>query len=300
MKDIKIVQFIWKLQKMKDKLGIVGVGFVGQAVARGFNLFAEVFTYDKDPKKSANTLEEVLNTDFVFICLPTPMKSAEGAEADLSIIEDFFDIANEKLKEKIKPIFIIKSTVPIGTTVKLNEKYVDLPIVHSPEFLTARTANLDFITPARNIVGGKEIYAEKVADLYKNRFPGVQCLTMSSDESEMVKYAINCFFATKIMFFNEMKTLAENKNINWDSFLEGFMSDGRIAHSHFQVPGHDGHYGFGGTCFSKDINALIKSIEDTGFDPIVLKSVWEQNKRIRKYWDWADSPSAVVQKKEKK
>jgi UDPglucose 6-dehydrogenase len=119
---------------------------------------------------------------------------------------------------------------------------------------------------------------------------------MSSDESEFVKYAANCFFATKVMFFNEMLLLAEKKGLNWKKIEEGVMSDGRIAKSHFQVPGHDGDKGFGGTCFPKDINALIKTFEAEGLDPKVLKAVWEQNKAIRKNWDWAKSSSAVKAK----
>jgi len=279
------------------KVGVVGAGFVGMAVAKGFNLFADVKVYDIDPRRSTHSLEQVLSSEFVFLCLPTPMTSAEGGECNLSIIEGFFSNPLVNLvKYDPEPIFIIKSTVPVGTTRKLQEKYPTLKIVHSPEFLTARAALIDFITPARNIVGGPLEVAEKVAGLLRQRFPGVTCYTMSSDESEMVKYAANCFFATKVMFFNEMLLLAEKLGLNWEKVIEGVMSDGRIAKSHYQVPGHDGDKGFGGTCFPKDINAMINLMEAEGIDPKVLKAVWEQNKAIRKNWDWATSSSAVKAK----
>jgi len=288
------------MDKKLPKVGVVGIGFVGGAVVRGFNLFAEIRTYDKDPKRCMNTLEEVLESDFVFVCLPTPMSSAEGGDCDLSIIDSFFaDAAGYIALKKDNsiyhrnPIFIIKSTVPIGTTHLLCEKYWNLSIVHSPEFLTARSANLDFITPARNIIGGDTEWAEQVAVLYKERFPGTPIYIMNSDESEMVKYAANCFFATKVIFFNEMYMLADRMGLDWNNILEGLLSDGRIAKSHYQVPGHDGSLGYGGTCFPKDVNAMIHTMEKFKIDSKLLKAGWEQNKAIRKNWDWADNPSAV-------
>lgn len=279
------------------KIGIVGNGFVGTSIARGFMTYCPIMTYDIDPKRSSNTLGEVLGSDIVFVCLPTPMKKVDGGDCDLSIINDLFIRADSILLEiSKKPIFIIKSTVPVGTTKLLSKEFTDLTIVHSPEFLTARCALIDFITPARNIVGGFDKKAvDFVAELYKSRFPGCPCYTMSSDESEFVKYVANCFFSTKVMFFNEMKLLSNKIDLDWDNIITGVMSDGRIGKSHYQVPGHDGALGIGGTCFSKDINALIKTFESNDLDPIIIKAVWDQNKKIRprKDWDWAKSKSAV-------
>jgi len=86
----------------------------------------------------------------------------------------------------------------------------------------------------------------------------------------------------------------EQTDVDWYAILEGVTSDSRIGHSHTNVPGPDGNYGFGGTCFPKDINALIHTMEEYGIDPIVLKSVWEQNKNYRHNWDWAGNKSAVL------
>ena len=116
---------------------------------------------------------------------------------------------------------------------------------------------------------------------------------MKSDESESVKYIANCFFATKVSFFNEIYTLIESLGLDWHSIINGVMSDRRIGQSHFQVPGHDGDKGFGGTCFPKDINALIKTFEKNGLDPKLLKSAWDVNLDVRSDLDWSRSESAV-------
>ena len=117
---------------------------------------------------------------------------------------------------------------------------------------------------------------------------------MKSKESEFVKYFANSFFATKVSFFNEMFLLSDKLNLSWDKIVGGVMSDGRIGISHYQVPGHDGDFGFGGTCFPKDINAFIETFENEGIDPVLLKAVWNRNLSIRKNKDWEKSKSAVT------
>ena len=281
----------------KTTIGIIGNGFVGGALVRGFSTYCDVKVYDVDPKRSMNTLLSTLQSDFVFVCLPTPMTDAEGGKANLSILEDFFKSV-ETYGQQIKhnPTYVIKSTVPVGTTKRIASENRMRNIVHYPEFLTARTADIDYITASRHIIGDVEggmEHAEKLEDLLRERFPGSRIIKTTSDESEMIKYSANCFFATKVMFFNEMRLLCDELNMEWDTVLEGVISDGRIGQSHHQVPGHDGDYGFGGTCFPKDINAMIRTMEENGVDPLVLKSVWQQNKNVRNNWDWCNSSSAV-------
>jgi UDPglucose 6-dehydrogenase len=92
---------------------------------------------------------------------------------------------------------------------------------------------------------------------------------------------------------NEMYQVCEAIGGDWDSALEGFISDGRIGNSHIDVPGHDGDMGFGGKCFPKDINAMIKRCEEIGVDPAVMKGAWEKNKEVRNDLDWYDIPGAV-------
>lgn len=283
---------------MKNTVGIIGNGFVGSAVLHAFKDYYDVKVYDKDERRSLNTEEETISQDIVFICVPTPMTDAEGGECNLSLIEDTLSSVEQKNK-RTDNLFVIKSTVPVGTTKKLQDKYKNLNIIHSPEFLTAKNAKVDFISASRHIIGiphiNKEI-SKNLHSLYSNRFPGSQIIIMSSDESEFVKYASNCFFATKVMYFNEIKLLSDKLNLDWGIIMQGVLSDGRISQSHVNVPGHDGDLGFGGTCFPKDINAFIKTMESCGVNPLLLKSAWQQNKNVRKNWDWAHNESAVKNK----
>ena len=116
---------------------------------------------------------------------------------------------------------------------------------------------------------------------------------MSSCESELVKYTANCFLATKVGFFNMIFAFAKTMNLDYHRVLEAVLSDPRIGDSHPQVPGPDGDLGFGGTCFPKDVNALIKTLEKNGVSPNILESVWEDNMNYRSNWDWAKNESAV-------
>ena len=90
-----------------------------------------------------------------------------------------------------------------------------------------------------------------------------------------------------------MFLLCEKLNLNWGQIIEGVMSDSRIGNTHYQVPGHDGSRGFGGTCFPKDINALISLFKENKIDPLILNSALETNLKVRKNLDWAEKPSAV-------
>jgi UDPglucose 6-dehydrogenase len=286
--------------KSKFSVGVVGMGFVGGAVFRGFNLYAEVKGYDIDDRKATHTLEETLDSDFIFIAVPTPMETVEGGKGDTSLVTDAVSLVVNHAPRK-DSVIIIKSTIPIGTTRRLQEDFdeagYNMAILHSPEFLTERAANVDFIMPARNIIGGtNEEAMNKLQELYEHRFPGIPCLKMGPEEAELVKYGANCFFATKIMFLNEINLLAEKLDMDWEKVRNGILADGRIAHSHSCVPGHDGDKGFGGKCFPKDINALIGVMEEQGIDPLQLKATWEQNKKIRKDWDWATIKGAVSEK----
>lgn len=259
-------------------IGVVGCGFVGNAVEKGFGPWVNMRTYDIDPKRCSNTFEETVNSDFVFVCLPTPMVDAEGGEANLEILEGFFEKV-APITQNNDSIYVIKSTVPIGTTRKFSEKYGIKRLIHNPEFLTAKNAVNDFLTPSRNIVGGSDLESvEKLRILLSSRFPSVPCYVMTSDESEMVKYVANCFLATKVIFFNEMRLIADKLGVSWDSVVDGVVSDIRIGKSHSQVPGHDGDAGIGGTCVLP--TAKIKQ----------WKWDWQATRTIEKLYDMFHNP----------
>ncbi len=275
------------------KIGIIGNGFVGSAIAAGFGLHSEIKVYDKQPNKSIDTLQEVLNCDFVFVCLPSPMNSNNNGMLDLSIIDSVFkQISNQNRRSD--NIFIIKSTVTPGTTDKYIKQYPNLNIIFNPEFLTERAARLDFINSSRIVLGGKEHNLKKVYELYRDRFPFVKIVVTDTKSAEFIKYMCNCFFAAKISFMNEMKQLSDALSLDWKDIMNGFVSDGRIGNSHLDVPGHDGMLGFGGKCFPKDINAFINYFEQNDIEPTVLKAAWKKNLQVREKTDWNDIEGAVT------
>lgn len=276
------------------KIGVIGCGFVGGAVVSGFKEL-DPKSFDKNPKLSKNTFNEVLAQDYIFICVPTPMDLSKGGECDLSILES---CVKEISEVGTRGVLIIKSTVPVGTTQRLQDEYPNLSFVHSPEFLTAKNAEWDFQHPDRNVVGhaANISAAEAVSKLYRFRFQNTLCLIMTSNESEMVKYIANCFLATKVSFFNEVHAFSEAKGCDWNTVMAGVTSDHRIGKSHYQVPGPDGDYGFGGACFPKDINSLINQISKLPLHTDMLMSAWTTNLRVRENQDWLSESSAVSNK----
>ena len=275
--------------KISKRIGIIGNGFVGSAVRYGFSpnvgIDAEVRVYDKDPNKSTHPLRDVLDTDIIFLSVPTPSNS--DGSMNIDIVDNVLQNINEYAQLFQIGIILLRSTVTPGTTRKLQEKYKDLRIVFNPEFLTERSANFDFINQSRFILGGNSDNVVEVSELFRERFGSTLSIIETNYETaEMIKYMTNTFFATKISFLNDMKLLSDKCGVIWEDAIEGFVRDGRVGHSHLDVPGHDGKYGFGGSCFPKDIQALINFGESNGVDMNVLKGAWETNLKVRPEKDW--------------
>ena len=268
------------------KVGIIGNGFVGESQAFAFSPIADVRVYDIDPLKSTTTLEDVHTCDFIFVCVPTPMKSS--GEQDLSYVESVFEHANSG------PVYIIKSTVLPGTTKQLQTRYKDLNIIFNPEFLTERTAKLDMLTQARIVLGGKREMTNKVELLYSSRFMNRHFIHTDSTTAELIKYMNNSFFATKVSIMNEFHRLSKALGANWDDALYGFASDGRIGDSHLHVPGPDGKLGYGGTCFPKDVNAIVTLAEELGTPLNTIAAGWKTNLEVRPEQDWKEMKGRAV------
>ena len=182
---------------------------------------------------------------------------------------------------------LVRSTIVPGTTREFQNKYQNITLVFNPEFLTERSAKFDFINQARFILGGEPKNTEKVAELFRIRFGNsTPTIQTNFETAEFIKYMNNCYFATKVSFMNEMKLVAEQSNVDWQTAVDGFVRDGRVGHSHLAVPGPDGRRGFGGSCFPKDIQALIRHSESVGVDTHVLKGAWETNLDVRPEKDW--------------
>ena len=283
------------------KIGIIGKGFVGGAVMFGFSpntgCDATVRVYDKNPNRSLNTLDEVVNeSDFIFLSVPTP------ANLDGSVNLDMVDEALSSINDITKKdnIILLRSTMTPGSTEKFQKKYPQLKLVFNPEFLTERNAKFDFINQSRYIIGGEPDNTTKVAEMYRWRFgKSISVIETNTATAELIKYMNNCFFATKVSFMNEMRLVSDACGADWETAVDGFIRDGRIGHSHLNVPGHDGKFGFGGVCFPKDILAMIDLGKKLGVEMHTLKGAWETNLKVRPEKDWEKLEGQAVVKKTK-
>lgn len=261
-------------------IGIVGQGFVGNAINQKFSRYFDVSTYDIDKSKCNSTEEDTFSKDIVFICLPTPMD--RDGSCNVELVEEA--VAGIDNLGKASTV-VIKSTVSPGTTARLNSLY-DIDIIFNPEFLTEANAVDDFNNQSRIILGGPRPATTKLRRIYTKAFPQAHIIKTDSTHAEMVKYMTNAFLATKVSFANEIYQICEELRIDYDKVVEYATLDRRLGKSHWQVPGPDGDYGFGGHCLPKDLQALIKLSWDLGTVNEVLEAVQDTNNDVRKNRDW--------------
>lgn len=285
------------MQLRDMSIGVVGAGVIGSATARAYAQHVKtVRVYDIDERKCTHPLALVLASDIVFVCLPTPQKK-DSLELDTSAIDRFFyDMAGQNTN------FVLKSTAPIGFTRRMAETYNLKNLVHSPEFLTARCANLDAQIPPVNIIGylgwnfaggfDAELYIKEherecistLGKLYAERFPGIPTHFVRSDESEAIKLFVNGFYAVKVAYWNEVRTLADAKGLSWEKVINGVLAAGMIHPAHTQVPGPDGMYGFGGSCLPKDLGCIVSALKEIDLLHFVTNAALARNQwdRVRK------------------
>lgn len=224
------------------------------------------------------SLEEgIEDAEIIFLALPTP--PGEDGSADLSYILGVADELGKLIKEY--KVIVDKSTVPVGTAEKVraavqaNAK-VDFDIVSNPEFLREGFAVDDFLKPDRVVIGTSSERAEKVMEqLYKPFVrQGNPIIFMDEKSAELTKYAANSFLATKITFMNEIANFCEKVGADVDKVRIGIGSDTRIG-KRFLFPG----IGYGGSCFPKDVQALVKSGREENFEFEILNAVMAINEQ---------------------
>jgi UDPglucose 6-dehydrogenase len=260
-----------------DKIGIVGLGFVGNAIRQSYiDSLVEVVCVDTDLRKSTGTsYNDLKDASGIFICVPSP-PDFEG-KCDPSILISVL----ENLKD-FNGVIISKVTATPDIYEQLQIQYPNL--VHAPEFLTAANAVNDYLTAKFCIIGGSvKAYVNEATRLIKlgnhNLDITYHC---TIGEASFAKYVINSFLATKVIFMNEMAELAKVGNHDWDMIRNLIALDGRrIGNSHTQVPGNDKQYGFGGACFPKDTQALIRYAESKKVSLNVLSSAVKKNISLR-------------------
>ena len=273
--------------KRKYALGIIGFGIVGQAVAYGFSNY-DIHTYDKyQPTESLPSV--VKNSEFIFICLPTPIKSDESG-IDLAII-------NNNIKEIVKytnntdKIIVIKSTVVPGTTAAFTAMYPKSHFCFNPEFLREASFLQDFVNADRIIIGAAgDLVFRRLSALYQSIMPSTPIYSTDSTSAEMVKYMANCFLATKVIFANEMYDICQSLGIKYEEVKKMVVADKRIEDTHLDVTTTRG---FGLKCFPKDLLALRALAKSRKVDTSILDTVWKKNLTIRKVRDWEEIPFAV-------
>ncbi len=226
---------------------------------------------------TTNLKEAVDFAEIVFLALPTP--PGEDGSADLSYVLDVADKLGQIMTEY--KVVVDKSTVPVGTAEKVEAAIskhatVDFAVVSNPEFLREGFAVDDFLNPDRVVVGTSDDRAAKImTELYKPFIrDGHPLIIMDEKSAELTKYAANSFLATKITFMNEIANFCERVGADVDKVREGIGSDSRIGHK-FLYPG----IGFGGSCFPKDVSALVKSGNEAGYSFEIIQSVLDVNER---------------------
>lgn len=272
-------------------VGIVGGGTVGAALHEAYNLPGMGLStrlYDMVEAKSVDTLLQVLESDVVLLCLPTPAKE-NGIGLDVSALEDFC-----KQHAYYKKVFIIKSTVPVGTTKRLAEQYGLTNLYHSPEFLSERNAVGDAQTPKAVLVGSpydNRNVAYPLIDLMIRLMEEFGCDEVIYDHSnvtEMAKLALNTFYGLKVSYFNEVYLLCEKLGIQYGDVQDCVLASGMIYPQHTHVPGPDGMFGFGGKCLPKDTAQFIKHHLDNDLEPVLsagalVRSTIDRQRKVQAY-----------------
>ncbi len=280
-----------------NNIGVIGWGFVGQATGMGFetNPKNKIFWYDKF-KESQNSLDEVIkNSEFIFICVPTPIFE-DYSGMDMSIVTGVVDEVAPKVAGTNK-VLIIKSTSLPGTTKKLMAKYSNVNFVMNPEFLTQKNANRDFLNPARTVIGAESPdVAAKVVNLYKTILnKNQEYITTDTTSAEVIKYMSNLMLASKVLLANEFYEMSKAVGANYLDIQKAVESDPRIG-THLGVPGPDGDMGFGGACFPKDMVGFLGLAKSLKVDVSALEAIWKKNLKVRKHRDWEEMPQAFKKK----
>ena len=266
---------------MISTIGIIGLGFVGGAILKSFQIKGiNVEGYDKYKNGGIGNFENMYQKDFLFLCLPTPYNNLNN-KYDLSSIEDTCKLLKN---HKFQGIIIIKSTVEPETTNLLSEKYYS-KIIHNPEFLSAATAFEDFHHQTHIVLGKgtniSNIELQTLKNFYLYYYPEAEISLVTSKESESMKIFVNSFYATKIQFFNELYLVCQENSCDYKVIKNLMLKNKWINPMHTQVPGSDGLLSYGGACFPKDTQALLEYMKRKKSRHQVLQAVLDERNTMR-------------------
>jgi len=258
-----------------EKIGIIGYGFVGSAIANVFEFGVELVIMD--PAKGHNaTYKDLKECSGIFVCVPTPQD--DDGTCDTSILEEILD---NLYTCRYQGVIISKCTAPPDQYDLWNLQHPNL--VHAPEFLTAANAKRDYMNGKFAFVGGRvPAYIREAERIIRASQTSLETVIhCTAGEAAMAKYTINTFIATKVVFMNEIQELCSKTGVDYNKIAYMVAQDRRIGSSHMQVPGPDGAYGFGGACFPKDTSALLKYAEQNDSVMNVLDAAVKKNTILR-------------------
>ncbi len=328
MNDIQSPDFIANFKMSDARVGQIGYGFIGNAVVELFRPHCHVAVYDKAGYEGKPTLPQVAfcrdldtlvgTSDVIFVAVPTPMKPSGECHTGIveSVIQDVQNAAMRIKRDVGSFVVVLKSTVPPGFTQKMQDRYA-LRIVFSPEFLTEASAVKDFQTANRVILGGDVEDARVVFKFFEGVWPTrvfpspafdpehpdgpVQIVHCEPAVAEMVKLSTNVHLTAKVMISNELYLICQKLGIPYDDVKLLTQLDRRIGTSHMNVPGPDGHLGYGGHCFVKDTQNLAYISHQLGVSALMpearnlFQALHQRNLTIREDRDWeAQKGRAVV------
>lgn len=261
-------------------MAIVGHGFVGKAVDAGFNdPRIDKFLIDPNYGNHVKDLDE--DIDLAFICVPTPMND-DGSLNPMAVIETV-----ESVKLNTRALIVIKSTITPDVIEVLTRGTLGSRVVYNPEFLTERNAVEDFLNPFAHIMGGDKESTDRLKEYYDDysACKPAHVYRVTAKEASFIKYGINCFLASKLMWFNQFYDIVnDTEHARFPAIVNAMMADPRIGSSHMSVPGFDGKRGFGGACFPKDTNAFMNFGPEFG----ILREVIVANNDIRSQYETDD------------
>jgi UDPglucose 6-dehydrogenase len=270
------------------RIGIIGYGFVGQAIAANHN---RKLLMINDPNVledwESYTIEKIIeNCGWIYVCVPTPQK--EDGTCDTSIVESVLDSLAQ-----YEHTVICKSTCPPSfyqemfkrTQGPADKRKYKFKLVHVPEFLTAANAQKDYMYPKLIVIGG---HPSDCTNIIRNAFGSdmtvktkTQYVTTDIGTAAAMKYYANSWLATKVIYNNQFSNWCKSQNVDWNKVAEVAKYDERLGNSHYTVPGPDTKFGYGGACFPKDISAILTSADQANVDMSLLKFQTEINDKLR-------------------
>ena len=265
------------LLREQISIGFIGCGVVGNAISNFYQKTGKYNIKKYDKYKKIGVFNDILDSDLLFLCLPTPFNS----ETNNSDTTEILNVCEQLNNHKYDGYILVKSTVIPESTKSLNNIFENIKIIHNPEFLSQKTADSDFENQNQIILGGDSKYTSIIKQFYHIDFPSVKISEMSSEESEMVKFALNNFYAVKIQYFTELYLLCKDRNIDYNVVKDSMLLNNWINPMHTQVPGHDGKVSYGGMCFPKDTNAFLTYMKEHSKYYAVLNATIKERDELR-------------------